>query len=178
MDASRLTPAQRRELVQQLFVERVPEIRRFVTATVPDIARVDAVIQHAFKALSADAAFYDPAQSFTAWLHPKLRQAVAFVTRDGDAGSQPFSAEVLDSLVASRPDGVNSMVVGRLLQECVGTLAPQARRIVELRYRNAMKPREVARLMGWTNGSVHVALSRARAVLRECIDHKLAAVRG
>jgi RNA polymerase sigma-70 factor (ECF subfamily) len=175
MDESRLTPAQQRDLVQRLFLEQVPEIRRFATATLPDVALVDDVIQQAFKAISADAAFYDPTQSFAGWLHPKMRQAVAVVGRRAEQGSQPFSEEVLDSLAASRPDAAKSTAVRRFLEECVEGLAPQARKIVELRYRKAMKPREVAKLMGWTNGSVHVALSRARAVIRECIDHKLAA---
>jgi RNA polymerase sigma factor (sigma-70 family) len=104
-----------------------------------------------------------------------VRQAVVVVGRRAEAGSQPFSEEVLDSLVASRPDAVASRAVRRFLEECVERLAPQARKIVEMRYRQALKPREVAKLMGWTNGSVHVALSRARAAIRECIDLKLAA---
>jgi len=161
--------------VQRLFLEQVPEIRRFATATLPDVALVDDVIQQAFRAATSDAPFYDPMQSFAAWLHPKVRQAVVVVGRRAEAGSQPFSEEVLDSLVASRPDAVASKAVRRFLEECVERLAPQARKIVEMRYRQALKPREVAKLMGWTNGSVHVALSRARAAIRECIDLKLAA---
>jgi RNA polymerase sigma factor (sigma-70 family) len=175
MDESRLTPAQQRDLVKRLFLEQVPEIRRFATATLPDVALVDDVIQQAFKAVTADAAFYDATHSFAGWLHPKVRQAIAVVGRRAEVGSQPFSEEVLDSLVASRPDAAKSLAIRRFLEECVEGLAPQSRKIVELRYRRALKPREVAKLMGWTNGSVHVALSRARAVIRECIDHKLAA---
>ena len=176
MNEPRLTPAQMRELVQRLFLERVPEIRRFVTATLPDMALVDDVIQETFKAVTADAAFYDPRQSFTAWLHPVVRHAVTTVGRRADSKSQPFAEDVIDSLMASRPESVDLAAVRRWLEECVHQLAPQTRRIVEMRYRKAMKPREVAKLMGWTNASVHVALSRARAMLRQCIDTKAAAL--
>lgn len=176
MNEPRLTPAQQRDLVQRLFLERVPEIRRFVTATLPDLALVDEVIQEAFKAITADAAFYDPTQSFTSWLHPILRHAVATVGRQAESLSQPFSEDVIDSLMASRPEAMDIAALGRWLDECVQQLAPQARKIVELRYRKAMKPREAAKLMGWTNASVHVALSRARAALRECMDLKKAAL--
>lgn len=178
MNEPRLTPAQQRDLVQRLFLERVPEIRRFVTATVPDLNLVDDVIQEIFRAITADAAFYDPTQSFTAWLHPVVRHAVATVGQRAEPLSQPFTEDVIDSLIASRPEAMDSGVLRRWLDECVHQLAPQARKIVELRYRKAMKPREVAKLMGWTNASVHVALSRARTALRQCVDIKKAALEG
>lgn len=177
MNEPRLTPAQQRDLVQRLFLERVPEIRRFVTATLPDLALVDEVIQEAFKAITADARFYDPTHSFTAWLHPLVRHAVATVGRRTDPLSQPFAEDVIDSLMASRPEAPDSGTLRQWLEECVQHLAPQARKIVELRYRKAMKPREVAKLMGWTNASVHVALSRARTALRQCVDAKKAALK-
>lgn len=176
MDEARLTPAQQRDLVQRLFLEQVPEIRRFATATLPDVELVDDVIQQAFKAITADAAFYDPIQSFAAWLHPIVRHAVTTVGRRADPRSQPFAEEVIDSLMASRPEATDLNALRRWLEDCVHQLGPQARKIVELRYRQALKPREVAKLMGWTNASVHVALSRARAALRQCVDTKKAAL--
>lgn len=178
MDESRVTPAQQRELVQRLFLERVPEVRRFVAATLPDLALVDDVVADAFKAITGDAAYYDPKQSFTDWIRPHVRRAVVEIGRQSERSSQPFSADVLDVLAASRPEAGHVAAVRRFLQECVEELAPQARRIVELRYRKALKPREVAKLMGWTNPSVHVALSRARAAVRKCVDNKLAAAGG
>ena len=46
---------------------------------------------------------------------------------------------------------------------------------MELLYQQARPPREIAPLMGWTVNAVKVALSRARAVVRECIERHLAA---
>jgi RNA polymerase sigma-70 factor (ECF subfamily) len=66
----------------------------------------------------------------------------------------------------------------RFLDECIDALAPQARRIVVLRYQNSMKPRQVAKALGWTAGSVRVALSRARAAIRDCVEKKLASAEG
>jgi DNA-directed RNA polymerase specialized sigma24 family protein len=37
-----------------------------------------------------------------------------------------------------------------------------------------MKPRHVAKAIGWTPASVRVALTRARAAIRECVEQKLA----
>jgi RNA polymerase sigma-70 factor (ECF subfamily) len=63
----------------------------------------------------------------------------------------------------------------KLLAECMTQLAPQARRAMELRYQQAHKPAEIAKILGWTPNSIYVALSRARDVLKECVEAKLRA---
>jgi RNA polymerase sigma-70 factor (ECF subfamily) len=46
------------------------------------------------------------------------------------------------------------------------------KRSVELRYVGDHKPAEVARMIGWSAEAVHVALSRARSLLRDCIERR------
>ena len=52
-------------------------------------------------------------------------------------------------------------------------LPPTARELVELRYQRELKPGAIADLKNWTPNSVYVALSRARALLRDCLESKL-----
>lgn len=171
-----MTKAQLRKLVQRLFLERVGEIRRFVTATMPEPELVDEVIQEVFVAISAKCDHYDPEQSFNHWLAPFVRQKMVAVGRRAESGAQPFADEVLEVLSATWSATVVSPVRRQLLDECIGRLAPQARRIIELRYRKVMKPGELAALIGWTRNSVNVALSRARTAIRECLDAKISAL--
>lgn len=63
----------------------------------------------------------------------------------------------------------------KFFEQCLGGLAPQARRAMEMRYRGAHLPGAIAQQMGWTVGAVKVALSRARAVLRACVQRKMEA---
>ena len=63
----------------------------------------------------------------------------------------------------------------RHLEHCLDQLPSRSREAVELRYQQAHRPPEIARRMGWTVESVHVALSRARAVLKECVQRRLSA---
>jgi RNA polymerase sigma-70 factor, ECF subfamily len=51
-------------------------------------------------------------------------------------------------------------------------LPPSMKRSVELRYVGDHKPAEVARMIGWSAEAVHVALSRARSLLRDCIERR------
>ena len=97
----------------------------------------------------------------TARLHAALREW----------GSRDWGRQ----LGAAEPELEETEPLIQHLTECLDHLAPQARRTIELRYRQAHKPAEVARLMGWTAEAVYVALARARVVLRECIERKQAA---
>lgn len=165
-----------KELVQRLFIKRIDEVRRFITAMLPDLALADEAVEESFIAVTAEAHSYDPSSSFTTWLHTILRRKISEVGRRSAAETSPLSDEVVKVLDCCRDESVAAAVRREFLEQCLATLAPQARRIVQLRYQKAMKPREVAQLIGWTGPSVHVALSRARAVLRECVDRKLAAL--
>ena len=80
---------------------------------------------------------------------------------------------VLEALAASEPAPEPADDPRLLwLADCLQELAPQSRRIVELCYQQAHKPAEIARVLGWTPESVYVALSRARGVLRQCVERK------
>ena len=61
----------------------------------------------------------------------------------------------------------------RNLGDCLSQLPPTARELVELRYQRELKPGAIADLKNWTPNSVYVALSRARALLRDCLESKL-----
>jgi len=167
-----------RQAVQRLFIDHVDELKGFVASLVPDPELVDDVVQETFVAVTARAAHYDPRQSFKTWLFIVARDKLREVGGRADAEARPFADDVLEVLVASHSGFAVPRDHMRFLDECIDALAPQARRIVVLRYQNSMKPRQVAQALGWTAGSVRVALSRARAAIRDCVEKKLAAAEG
>jgi RNA polymerase sigma-70 factor (ECF subfamily) len=162
-------------LVQRLFIEHVDELQGFVASLVPEPELVDDVVQETFVAVSARADGYDPKKSFSTWLFVVARDKIREIGGKAAAEARPFADEVLDVLSASRTEFGVSARGPQFVDECIAALAPQARRIVELRYQNAMKPRQVAAAIGWTAASVRVALSRARTAIRECVERKVAA---
>lgn len=177
-DGSSMPAENPQQLVQKLFIEHVDELKGFVTSLVPDPELVDDVVQETFVAVTARAAHYDPQTSFASWLFIVARDKLREVGGRAAAEARPFADDVLEVLVASHTGFAISREHMRFLDECIGMLAPQARRIVSLRYQNSMKPRHVAKALGWTAGSVRVALSRARAAIRECVEKKMAAAEG
>jgi RNA polymerase sigma-70 factor (ECF subfamily) len=165
----------RHELVQRLFIEQVVALKRFVLSLTPDLQLAEDVVQETFVELTKRAATFDPKTSFTAWMNDVARSKLTQLGWRANASGRPLREAVLEALAASRPveDLVNARL--RFIDDCIQLLAPKARKLVEFHYRNGLKPKEVATAMGWSGPSVHVALSRARAAIRECIEQKLAA---
>ena len=165
-----MASAQQRDTVHRLFITHFDELRSFVAAVMPDPDMVDDVLHTTFKAMTSRAGEYDPSQRFSSWATTIARHKIVQMAERVETAAQPFSPEVLEVLAGSHVAiGLNEERL-RALEKCVATLAPQTRRIVELRYRSAMRPCQIAQVLGWTNASVRVALSRARTVLRTCLE--------
>lgn len=161
-------------LVQRLFIENMTALRGMVRALVPDKVRVDDIVQETFLTVTAKAAQFREGTSFRAWVFTVARYKVLESLRKNRL-EQALSAEVVESLCGMEELPLQPDDRVRHLAPCIERLAPQARRAIELRYQRSHELPEVARIMGWTTGAVKVALSRARAVLRECVERRMAA---
>ena len=161
-------------LVQARFVQYAPQLRGFVVALMPDRTQIDDVMQETFLTITAKADVYDQQREFLAWACGIARFKIMEVGRRmTNRQSRPLSDSVLEALAASEPPVELDDEPLRALGDCLQTLAPHSRRMVELSYQQAHKPAEVAKHMEWTVDAVYVALSRARSVLRTCIEQKL-----
>lgn len=160
-------------LVQGLFVQHLPALRGFVLSLVSDYSLVDDVVQETFLVVSAKAGQFQRGSNFRAWAWTIARYKVLQTLQKVPKAEQRLSDEVIESLCAT--DASEEWPAEdqlRQLAECVRELAPKARQAVELRYQQAHKPPEIARRMGWTVDAVHVALSRARVALRDCVQRR------
>lgn len=159
--------------VQGLFVQHLPALRGFVLSLVTDYSLVDDVVQETFLVVTAKAGEFQRGSNFRAWAWTIARYKVLQILQKIPKAEQRLSAEVIESLCATEA-AEDWPAEERLhhLAECVRQLAPKAKQAVELRYQQAHKPPEIARLMGWTVDAVHVALSRARVALRECVQRR------
>jgi len=161
--------------VQMLFIQHTSQLRGFIISLMPDFGRVDDVLQETFLTVTKKAADFRPGSNFLGWVFTIARYKVLESGRKAAHGAQPLAPEVIESLCACAPEVEAEDERIKLLAECMTQLAPQARRAMELRYQQAHKPAEIAKILGWTPNSIYVALSRARDVLKECVETKLRA---
>lgn len=162
--------------VQGLYVQHLPALRGFVLSLVSDFALVDDVVQETFLTVTQKAATFQAGTNFRAWTWTIARFKVLQMLEKVRNQASRFSPEVVAALCAHEDAegewGMEQQLAH--LSACIGRLAPKAKEVVMLRYEHAHKPPEIAQLMGWGVDAVNVALSRARVVLRKCVEERMA----
>lgn len=160
--------------VQGLFLQFQPAVRGYVLSMIPDFSLADDVMQEIFLVVTRKASSFEIGTSFPAWVKTIARFKALEAIRAGRSRGETLSEEVLQALGAER-SGFHGDTDERLalLATCLEELAPQARRSIDLRYKQDHLPPQIAGLMGCTVQSVNVTLSRARAFLRECVVRKM-----
>ena len=109
-----------------------------------------------------------------AWARTISRYKIMNYWRRQKSAPEALSEEVLETLATEPPEEEpEESAFARNLGDCLSQLPPTARELVELRYQRELKPGAIADLKNWTPNSVYVALSRARALLRDCLESKL-----
>lgn len=162
--------------VQRLFVAHLPALRGFVTSLTGDFSLVDDIVQETFLTITAKADVFEPGSNFKAWAWTVARVKTLEALRK--AGREKYlAADVIESLCV-HDESLDWAELDRLHRHvgaCVEDLAPKAKAVFELRYKHGHRAAEVARQMGWTINAIHVALSRARRSIRECVQRRITA---
>ncbi len=161
--------------VQSLYVQHLPALRGFVLSLVTDFTLVDDVVQETFIVVTKKADEFQSGSNFRAWAWTIARFKVLQALERARKINDRLSLEAIEALCAheeAESDWGTEQQLGHLAG-CVEALAPRARQAVTLRYEQAHKPPEIAKIMGWSVDAVNVALSRARKVLRKCVEQRI-----
>jgi RNA polymerase sigma-70 factor (ECF subfamily) len=162
--------------VQTLFVRHQIELRGMLLAILADFAAVDDVLQETFLTVTRKADQFEKGSNFTAWAATIARLHALDWRRKNGRLTTGLSEDVVERLCAA-PEALPSTELAdrelSALENCLALLSAKMRQAVELRYREGHRPAEVARRLGWSPEAIYVALSRARAALRSCIDDRL-----
>ena len=116
---------------------------------------------------------FRPGSNFLAWARTIAKYEALQLARDRAKAPTSLSPDVIEQLSTTAPDFDNPDERLGMMRECIETLAPRAKEVIQLRYAKALEPVEIADRMKLAIQSVSVMLSRARASLRKCIERKL-----
>ncbi len=154
----------------------------FIAAT-GDAALAEDLAQDVFAAAVKNAASFDPAKSFGAWLRGIARNVLLMSHRRARHRVLSLDAAVLDRLDRAAAQAEQAHAVPgysdlrlRVLRECLGGLSEKGRRVLGLKYSGKKLSREIAEATGMKVAAVDTMLSRARRALQECISRKMAPV--
>jgi RNA polymerase sigma-70 factor (ECF subfamily) len=161
------------EQVHKLFLQHSGELRGFILALLPDTELAGDLLHEVFLLATEKAGQYQEGTNFLAWVKAMARFKVLEAVRFRRSRGATFSAEVIESLCASAPESGLDEAQLAAIRSCIESLPTRSRTLVDLRYRLECKPAEIAQRIGWQAQSVSVELSRARDMLRRCLQRKL-----
>jgi len=160
--------------VQRLFVQHQQVVLYYVLTIVPDLADAQDIVQETFLTITRKAETYTLGTNFPAWACTTARyQALQFQRTRARAAAR-LDDDVLEMLYsedASPPDNLEPRT--EALKNCLDRLTPKALELIRLRYHLGQLPEDIATTVGWTPNSVRVALTRARQILRACVERTL-----
>lgn len=161
--------ADRRLLVQQLFIRHQRSLRAFVFGLTRDFQATDDVVQETFLTITAKAADYTPGTNFSSWACTIARLKVLESRR----ATRRFSNAVVEALApafaAHEPEEDQLQVV----LGCLEKLPARARAVIQMRYLSEQAPAEIARQLNRSANGVRVALAKAREMLRKCAESQM-----
>ena len=158
--------------VQLLFVRHEGVIRAFVRALQPSLSDADDVMQETFLTVSRKAATFEPGTNFVAWACGIARLKVLENLRQRKRATV-LSEVAIIALTEDAPDPEVMAEREQALDRCVERLTPKARDLLWRRYARRQSSEEMAAAAGMTSTAVRVALTKARAFLRDCVGAEL-----
>jgi RNA polymerase sigma-70 factor, ECF subfamily len=147
----------------------------FIYALTRDFDAAEEIFQETALAILAEAAAGRQVDPFLPWAREVARNRFSVYVRAKGRRVAVMSPELLDVVAQAfreNDDIHEAPARPSQLAACLEELTERVRRMLNQRYQGGRSVPEIAREMGWTVDAVHVALSRARRALGDCVDRK------
>ena len=154
----------------KLFLRDQGDLKAFLASVVRDRSGVEDLFQEVSLVLWQSFSSYDPARPFGAWARGiaanKVLQSREKTRRIPLAFSPQAIQAVLEAFDRTEPDRGDAM---DRMRACISKLPEKSRRLLALRYEEALKLGEIARRLGTTLDAAHKTLSRIRDAVQACM---------
>jgi RNA polymerase sigma-70 factor (ECF subfamily) len=144
----------------------------YILSIVRDFALAEEVLQEVAVVVCRQWRDFTPGTSFGAWALRIARNKIFNMNRVArrEILLSQESIEAIERVAEEKaPSGWIEAV-----NTCIEQVGEKARALLTMRYREGLSGAEIARRTGSTLPAIHMALSRARAALAECVRRRLA----
>lgn len=162
---------------REQFLENYMEIQRplraYLLAATGNLHETDDLCQAVWHVLWKKLDQYDDARPFKAWTFGIARLEVLKWRQSKARSREVLCEDTLDKLAdtsSSLQDHFSARHV--FLLDCVSELAERARKVVEMKYSEGRRSKEIGELINRSAEAVDMMLSRTRKLLRECVERK------
>lgn len=158
-----------------LFLRHQGEIRAFVGSVVRDRTAREDIQQEIALTLWREFARFDASRSFGAWARGIAAKKIMQRWDQSKRWPVQLSPAAVAAVVAGFDRGEEiSTPQAEALEHCLRALPEKSRRLLTLRYEQALKPDQIAEQVYSTVDAVYKSLARIRDRLLECIQRRLA----
>lgn len=160
-----------RDEFMRLFLRHQGEIRAFVGSLIRDHHTRDDVFQDVSLILWRQFEQYDARRSFGAWARGVAANKV-LQTFDKNARTPvAFSPEAVKAILEAHDRAeIEAPLHADDLRRCMENLPEKSRKLLKMRYEQSLKLETIAESVKSTLHAVHMALTRIRTRLAECIE--------
>ncbi|NLF06844.1 MAG: sigma-70 family RNA polymerase sigma factor [Pirellulaceae bacterium] len=167
-----MTPKQFEELAAH-WTRAQRTVAAFVRTIINDFHNSEEVLQRVAVTLVRKYEQYDPQRPFVAWAIGCARyEALAFMRELGNERllfDNTLVEQIAETYEQSDRD---QSPLSQFLDECVEELDGRSRQAIQLRYEGNLKTANIAREMNISDGAARMLLSRARTLLRKCVESR------
>lgn len=152
--------------IQELFVESVDEVYRYVYRMCLDCAQAEDVVQDVFLAALKEK---NEAQITAGWLIRSARNRLIDIIRRGTNGERKLRL-LIDGRGHDQIDAAEEAIDRVRAQRAMASLAPNHRIILMLHHIDGLTVPELARSTGRSDRGIESLLTRARKALRDQLE--------
>lgn len=148
-------------------------ILAYVATMVPNLADAEDIVQEASSVMWAKFDEFTPGTQFHSWAFKIAHYKVLEHRRRTGRDKLVFSEGLLEQIAveASEQSGAIESQ-SRFLGECLQELTPSNRRLIEQRYQQGAKIKDLAVQIGRSVVTVRKQLQASHAILLECVERK------
>ncbi len=168
-----MTPKEVEEMTV-LWTSAQRTVAAFIRTLVANFHDSEEVLQRVAVTLVRKYDQYDASRPFVAWAlgFAKL-EALAHLRQRGSE-RLVFDNTVVEQIAETCAEAAQeAWPYARFLGECAEELDGRSRRAIELRYGGNLKTAQIAHQMELSDGAVRMLLSRARTLMRECLEARI-----
>ena len=163
-----------REDFIQHFTDVEHALRAYLLAATRNLSDADDLFQAVWIVLWNKFDQFDASRSFRSWAIGVARFEVLRWKRQQARSREVLSEDAISLLADSAQEHAEEINVHRiLLRECLERVNGLRRRVLDMKYSENMKAREIAHATGRSVEAVEMLLVRVRRLLQSCIEQKL-----
>ena len=150
----------------ELWMKYQNAVASFVCLSIRDFHHAEDVVQDIAKSAASSFDRYDPERPFINWVIAIAKQRISDHYRREGGRRKMISAQAVEMLAQAQVEMADS-VDDRIsaLRFCLTQLSARQTKMIEMRYGQALSPRQVAEKVGAKHTAVNVSIYRIRKSL-------------